>query len=752
MSGDFPQSVIDRSNHLGVLGTELLKHLKMDDLNVSSDALSNQMYYLEKVFKCGDVKRSLAVNLLVLRAAIHMQLDDVDLMRIADITLLPYDKTPDGSKQWSRDIIDIRNDPEKEFHIRPFPVKKSTGPGKKTNIWFSDVWKDLCKTEKARADSFVYHSKKMEGWTNDMATCYILYSKALSRFGSFSEELMVRILNDRDGSKVLNMLVKATGNNNTDLGSHLAEVVCLFGMPIGAIDEAEKARERCDKSKENTVKFDELTLRKHIRWIIDYELDMEEYQPDPGGETWVSRWLWVTNGGHSKVLSQIEKSFQIPDAKERFYRKSAIENYNKNAIFEWSGRTYVTTATKPEVGKEGRLLLSCDTNTYCAFHHLLHPVEKAWKNKRVILDPGFDSQATIIDKVRQLSGSLNAMFDFDAFDTQHSIRAQQICIDELCDKIGFNVVMSNKLSNSFNKMDIYSKGVKVGRARHSLMTGHRATTFINTILNGAYMKMAMGDDWYNIESMHAGDDVYAKLKSIEQLDSLFDNIKSFNMRMNPLKQSIGYNCAEFLRICITEEYALGYPARSLSKMVCGNWEVEELNQPEQSLNNWMGALNTLRNRTRSTNVHTLLVSSMSRGTRLPKRQCKELLMNFSTLKGRPLINNVPVWKGYSINRKMPPEELEKKIVVPEGYGNRATTDYLSNCVTEVEKIAMDMTHVDLAKRMTTASYAKNQSIKDQTVEDIDIELIRMKDVLTKGMVLFSERRNFRRKDRGVLLK
>nr|WAK73625.1 RNA-dependent RNA polymerase [Phytophthora palustris toti-like virus 10] len=813
-------SVMARAIELGGFGMHLLTFLKNEDFKVLEGGVKNSLFYVEKMFREGEVWRALAVNFLLCDACIQLKIDKTLLI---EILYLIFDRRKTLTKEEKREKLynfhnlhvlydiflgkksvfdknsekkdkksDLIQQTEKknykmkiqkklmgdggfvlseklmrkyrqtlldgnEQELKPFRIKRPQGEGLKSNVWFSDVFEEMKRSDPLLWRRFIELSDLTLGITNDQATCTLLYARLLMKWLVDPVLTAIKIVLNPEGCKVMNIVVKGLGLNTSELGSLLCEMVCLQGMPEERINEFEKATERTmGAGSKNCVTFSENELRETVRSLMDNELDMSKYKYEDPEKTWERRWLWSSNGGHSRVLEKFEGKYKIP-SDERFYRKSALENYKENPITHYSGKVYVTTATKPEVGKPGRLLLSCDTNTYCAFEHLLKPVEKAWRNERIILKPGREHQSDVVDMIRGLDGNIWAMFDFDSFDMQHSLRAQQIVIDELCKRINYPVEMREKLVRSFDNMYIFSGGKGVGRAKFSLMTGHRGTTFINTMLNGAYIKMALGDYWNTIDSKHAGDDVVSKFNDVETLERFFGKIKEMRIKMNPMKQSFGFNNGEFLRIAVDNDCSCGYIARSIAKLVCGNWEVPELVDPDASLNNWISMLTTLKNRSRQDDWVVLLTKSFCRQTRLDRHTIGRIMRNDVAVGDGPLFNDVAgAYKRLVLDKVIYSKRVERRIVERDlfgnkGYGRNATNSYLSNCAEDIEIKTMIMKKISLSDEMVTASYAKNQSFKDVRDEFVQHHVVSEEKFTCKGSFIFEDRHKYK-KSGGKLLR
>jgi hypothetical protein len=742
-----------RRSELGRLATILLKVIESSKI-INEDWIrdfvnmkyNHQIVTLIKLNGI-DMKLSLSVNLLFSHSVYQTLIGDDNLFWLIDNTLCPLNELVSGDSMY--------NELMHERDSKPFRVKKAHTEGLKTNVWFSDVWESLIRFDRGMAGEFIRLSNYMNDWTNDKATACVLSSIVVERFINRPMEMMVRAINDYEGSKLLNVIIKSLGLNSLDMGSCFCELASLQGMPEVLIDMRKKCEDRCDKKLSvDTIRIDENRLREVIVEILRDELDFKKYDPIYSDEKWLSRWLWTTNGGHSNMLSRLNEDWKLT-IDERMYRKSAMENVSENMLNKWKGKSIVSGSVKPEIGKPGRPLLAVDTHTYACFEELLAPIEKAWKNKSVLLNPGGKGTYDICSRMLEIMSGINIMLDFDAFDTQQKLEHHKIVLDVVCNYVQFDVIKSEKLIKSIDNQMIYYQGEKVGLARYSLMTGHRATSFFNSILNRCYVQIAFGDGWNRIKSMHTGDDVFAATDDPKVFDDFFDNLDRFNIKMNPQKQSIGSVSGEFLRIAVNRESATGYVMRSIGRLISGNWEVSEILDPSRSLMNWVSMSRTILNRGRSSRVIQMLIRSMSRSTRLTQQECHDIMMGEWAIEGGPLFGKRPAWKGYKVLRFLSEgvDVKTKRVVLRGDYKSYATDDYLSNCLTEIEKDTLIELKTSVKEDMLTASYAKNEHVRSQIISDLDVELRRLpvmainKVMSLRQILYYKHNRNF-----GVLLK
>jgi hypothetical protein len=544
------------------------------------------------------------------------------------------------------------------------------------------------------------------GLTDDQAAACALYAAGLERFYQKPCIMAIRVVLDPVGAKTLSTALKSLGQHACPRGAILCEANVLQGRGIAPLNLRHEALDRIgSKGMAKTPRlFSDTVLRRCISTILNTELNMtdpiEFEDPD---KFWAKRWLWCVNGGHSRALERHEPKWAVT-YKGRIHRRVAMEHWAMNPLTEWSGNVYVSSSEKLEHGKN-RLLLACDTVSYVCFEHLLGPVEKAWKGKRVVLDPGGGGRIGIARRVRNMgTQSIYVMLDYDDFNSQHTLRAQELVIDELCTLTGYDGARANKLKASFYKMLIHSGDEVLGYASATLMSGHRATSFLNSVLNAAYIMAADEAQWASMKSIHIGDDVVVACAGFSDADRLLMALKRTGIRMNPGKQSTGDTCAELLRMAITPTYAIGYYARSVASVVSGNWTSDTSLTDEERIRTMVTSARSLINRCDSNLPACILADAASKRAGVGVRAMRELMVGNATLGAGPTFNVGPTVHTYELVRN---QKHAVKKGEQEHLPAAATVDYLSKSTTEVERCAMSLAGASVRETMIHTSYAKS---------------------------------------------
>jgi hypothetical protein len=605
-----------------------------------------------------------------------------------------------------------------EHEYKLFPNAGSVA-GVKTNIYFTDAWADLLDTNPGLCSELNSYGPAMAGMNNNQATGVLLLAATLRVHTKDAASLAVRLVADGDGAKDLTNVLKAIGSNSTALGAILVEGQCLRGRGVGAIDLREDALSRCDARVDvDLAHFPDDILKAAITSILDEELDMSFFDRPSVSEFWSSRWAWCVNGSHNRHSEELlHGESVIPASVPDVYRRCYVESLESNPVDAWQGVSIFTPSSKYEHGKV-RAIYSCDSDTYINFEYVLRQVELAWRGRRVILNPGKSGHVGLCARLNGLRGhsGVNVMMDYDNFNSAHSLHSQRMLFEVLCERTGLDVNIKDRILSSFLNSYVSVPGVGLCKLRGTLMSGHRATSFINSVLNRAYLLCAC-PSLYECKSMHVGDDIYISAPSLEVAAQLMNGVRDSPLRMNPLKQSIGFVCAEFLRTAITQDCARGYACRSISSIISGNWVTKFKLGAREALESLVGSAWTLFNRSGHKATCLLLRKALNRLTGIPLAVCEGLVV------GQIALGNGPVRHGHRIYQKLVIDGDALHVPdLPKNLPINATLDYLSLQTTEVERMVFNMLHVSPTRVMAASSYAKSFAGDTAAVNRVEYHL------------------------------
>ncbi|UHK03341.1 MAG: RNA-dependent RNA polymerase [Hangzhou totivirus 5] len=664
---------------------------------------------------CKDAELPLAASLLLLDFPVQIDVSEATWLSVVRSSLsLPFD---------------LRSLPTApSFHTRPFntqragsfcrslsadqaalathfPPKNNTAGSVKLNVVPHSVVRSALVVF---GSEVLYHLLRSTSGelTDDRLAGLLMYASVLSnRFGQQGFVIAWHLVMFPDDAKDLSTAAKALGLNSTPWGALFCEAQTLAGRAYGDIDLKANALSRCspDEVSKMVIPASAEALRPHVRAIIRSELPPGTTLPSLD-DFWSRRWLWCVNGSHTSQSSRalgLDPKF-MASTHQRVYRRTVAESIKTEPISTWDGKVYVSPSPKLEHGKT-RAIYACDTRSYFAFSWVLKTVQDNWRNRRVLLDPGVGGHIGLVRRITkyQRSAGVNLMLDYDDFNSHHSNEVMSMVFDELLAWVGAPAWYRDLICSSFNKTYMMVDG-EFKRVVGTLMSGHRATTFINSVLNAAYIRSAVGAGYFDkLGSLHAGDDVYVRCPTVHDCQFVLEATARIGCRMNPTKQSIGFNGAEFLRMGIRGDAAYGYVARSISSFVSGNWANPDPMAACDALRSAITGARSIINRGGTARPIELVAGAL--------RYCKgvPLPLLLKLLKGECSIDDGPVFgcAGTLRTYKPVPVEVEDFVEQP-GWSGYASRDYLTKHATDIEMAAIEMTGTNVLKHMVASSYSK----------------------------------------------
>lgn len=625
-----------------------------------------------------------------------------------------------------------------------YELKNHGGAHNKVNLTAIEVIRGTYKHNRAVYLAFARYAGHFSSLFDDQVCAILLYANALSnRTGVLPETAVVLGyvgVEFPDESARLSTEIKRRGMARQL--NYMVELHTLAGRGVAEIDVQHEAYLRTRASTLNLAKPDPTKLRAAIKQIYANELAGCTVEHCPIDDFWTSRWVWAANGSHNRVLEHAHP--ELATRKEgQMFRKAALESWAFNPMLYWDGVVFVTPSQKLEHGKS-RLLLACDTVSYLWFEYYLKPVENAWRNKKALLNPGLFTTlgvSRLMDEWRSSDGGFFGL-DYDDFNSQHSLESQKMVFEELFSFLQIDDEASARLIASFDKMQVWSGKKRLGYAAGTLMSGHRATTFINTVLNLAYLLCAGMD--FNVPSLHVGDDVIMHCGRLESED-LLSSLRRLDIRTNLSKQVWHRENAEFLRVCHGADDSRGYLPRAIASMVSGNWVSDHSLDKREALVNAVGCCRTVINRScglKYSNVPAVICRSVSRRCGLDEKLVFDLLQGRACLEGGAVYgrdinsyvkvtchNALKVWK--------------EKTVLPAA----ATTDYLTHHVTDIERYVLAEFGSDIKEIMVHSSWKK--ALGSENTADVDKQTFTAKRV-TLGDFVDAEAINLDLNDKGLL--
>ncbi|UBZ25890.1 RNA-dependent RNA polymerase [Neofusicoccum parvum victorivirus 3] len=544
---------------------------------------------------------------------------------------------------------------------------------------------------------------------NDAAIGAIVYAYGLvPHFGRKAYDIAAWLVLRPDHAKGLSTALKALGANAHPFGAVLCEANVLQGRAVGELDLNDEAQYRCSAERvaEQVLEPGD-RLEEHIRAVIAHEVRGRKIELPELGAWWEGRWGWCVNGSQNDNSSRLLgiDTQRFSEFHTRAYRRMAAEAVEREPVSTWDGVTLISASPKLEAGKT-RAIFACDTRSYFAFEWLLGAVQKVWRNDRVLLDPGKGGHLGVARRVRNFMthGGVNLMLDYDDFNSHHSLKSQKCIFRVLNEMAGAPQWYRDVIDKSWDSMYV-TLGGRNRRWLGTLPSGHRGTTIVNSILNAAYIRMAVGGPLYDrLLSLHTGDDVYMRVDTLDGCRHILDSTRALGCRLNPAKQSVGFATAEFLRMTITARESRGYLARAVSAFIAGNWVNENPLDPADMLRTAITSTRSLINRSGQHSYGRLIAPALRMRQPIATRTLVDLLSGAVALDASPVFNTDGRIRTYATAGN-----VQEQLPLSTRWPSHATKAYLCSHVSPVEASAIERSGVDVGAAMLASSFSKGHS-------------------------------------------
>lgn len=482
-----------------------------------------------------------------------------------------------------------------------------------------------------------------------------------------------------DNSKFVNNLLKSGGLGNSADYNILIETSSLMGKYSDdeIIDKDIKYRIAASGVASHGHSIDNNRLMKCVTDLFDKSIGKSKILTIDLEKSWDRRWATCKGGSH-KIRDEVTVLHKqvCPDDIKEATKRHFIENIEENILFKTKPECIISPSIKNENGKN-RVIYSCDTINYLNFDTVFKHIEGVFNSNRVILKPGDTNINNMCTKLLQRSTEICYSLDYEDFNSQHSIENMCVVINALRKYIGNRYC--DWMLESMRNAKVYYKG-KLHKWFHSLPSGHRLTTFINSVLNYSYVKIMLEDVGIeNYDSIHAGDDCVIFIKNKEDVDAIIGSTinNKYGIRFNKSKQCLG-ETFEFLRMSYSKKVVRGYISRSIGSIVNGNWTNSTILAHDEYINCINQMSYTLYNRG-GLHYNDSLLCTVMRHCQLSLREAIEYI------EGRLSINNGIIYGTgdvvkcieYSYEKYYEDKDIAK-------YKSYATDAYIQRCLLPIE--------------------------------------------------------------------
>lgn len=284
---------------------------------------------------------------------------------------------------------------------------------------------------------------------------------------------------------------------------------------------------------------------------------------------WESRWQWSAAGSiHSQYAEDEDYIIRSnPALKNKFITISNMPDVGMSYFSSRKAEIHAWASTKYEWGKQ-RAIYGTDLTSYNLAHFAFYNCENVLPNQFPV---GTDaSERNVVSRVAGvLKDRLPFCLDFEDFNSQHTAGSMRAVIDAYLSVFGTHMTEEQVEAARWTADSVAAQVIhdNVGlketyKAKGTLLSGWRLTTFMNSVLNYIYTRMIAGNKMHNKSSLHNGDDVLIGTKTLAITQACLRNGRKFNVRMQSSKCAFGA-IAEFLRI----DHRRGSKGQYLSRAV-----------------------------------------------------------------------------------------------------------------------------------------------------------------------------------------
>ncbi|QGY72630.1 putative RNA dependent RNA polymerase [Plasmopara viticola lesion associated toti 3] len=314
------------------------------------------------------------------------------------------------------------------------------------------------------------------------------------------------------------------------------------------------------QEKENRTRLDVTKIKENeiFERAVQVFRDAEAIGRKPSKFTWdqfwESRWQWSAAGSiHSQYPDDEDYIIRTnPALKNKFITISNMPDVTMEYFSSRKAEIHAWASTKYEWGKQ-RAIYGTDLTSYNLAHFAFYNCENVLPNQFPV---GSDaSEGNVVSRVGGvLKDRLPFCLDFEDFNSQHSASSMKAVIDAYISVFGKDMTDEQVLAAEWTADSVSAQMIhdNVGlketyKAKGTLLSGWRLTTFMNSVLNYIYTRMIAGTKMSSKSSLHNGDDVLIGSTNLSLTQECLKNGRKLNIRMQSAKCAYGA-IAEFLRV------------------------------------------------------------------------------------------------------------------------------------------------------------------------------------------------------------
>jgi hypothetical protein len=298
-------------------------------------------------------------------------------------------------------------------------------------------------------------------------------------------------------------------------------------------------------------------------------------------EYWALRWSKIPTGS---FLSQYDidkhykKRFSVNANANKANVLASMPNRSFKYFYTRKPEIFASTSVKYEWGKL-RALYGCDITSFLMSDFSMSDCDNCLPDYMPIGQSAEENK--VRRRVNGLKGGIPVCYDYDDFNSQHSIESMKGVL------IAYGAVYGPYLGReqlaalswtiqSLGNMNVRCTQDKTEyRAAGTLFSGWRLTSFVNSVLNRVYLEAA-GLKQKLLYTLHNGDDVFGIAESFKDVIDFMASANRLGLKAQTSKQNVG-TVAEFLRIDLFAKDPTGaqYLTRACATVTHGRIESGE---------------------------------------------------------------------------------------------------------------------------------------------------------------------------------
>jgi len=307
--------------------------------------------------------------------------------------------------------------------------------------------------------------------------------------------------------------------------------------------------------------------------------------------------------GSFEMRGTIERVLEILDLAQQKKARGEFVDYGSET----------TILTKNEIAAL-RALYPANVINYIVFSYVLQFVEKAACIEDSTLGGGPDTYIKVASRLREAAFGIDDcvcyfMGDFADFNNLHERQHMKQVMEELRRVFKSSGAYGEEIEfcfgfliDSFDGIVLHDKTGGTVRFEHGLLSGWRGTTFINSVLNNAYIglleQLAIDlnlNPGFKFRDS-GGDDIANSMRCWADCFTMIVLADVLHYDFNFIKQLFSYRFGEFFRLVVTTQGTYGSLARAISAYVSGNWLSMASSDPVKKISELYQNLDKLRRR------------------------------------------------------------------------------------------------------------------------------------------------------------